>query len=188
MTTPDPIAELYRVEGRAEVIRGKVVNLPLSGAMPGFASDEILFSLRAYSKRTGHGRAFGNCNGFLVDLPDRQSFSPNAGYYVGPAAGMEFFKGAPVFAVEVRDESDYGHDAECEMAAKRADYFAAGTLVVWDVDLLDENVVRVYRDGNGEQPAAVYRLGQTAEAEPAVPGWTMPVNDLFADPAMSLAE
>jgi hypothetical protein len=31
------------------------------------------------------------------------------------------------------------------MAAKRADYFAAGTLVVWDVDVLREQVVRVYR-------------------------------------------
>ena len=31
------------------------------------------------------------------------------------------------------------------MAEKRADYFAAGTLGVWDVDLLGEDVVRVYR-------------------------------------------
>ena len=31
------------------------------------------------------------------------------------------------------------------MVAKRADYFAAGTLVVWDVDLLSSDVVRVYR-------------------------------------------
>ena len=96
---------------------------------------------------------------------------------------MKFFKGAPIFAVEVRSEGDYGAAAEREMAAKRADYFAAGTLVVWDVDLLDENVVRVFRSGDSEQPAAMYRRGQIAEAEPAVPGWTMPVNDLFADPA-----
>ena len=65
------------------------------------------------------------------------------------------------------------------MAAKRADYFAAGTRVVWDVDLSSENVVRVFRDGDADQPAATYRRGQTAEAEPAVPGWTMPVDDLF---------
>ena len=40
---------------------------------------------------------------------------------------MKFFQGAPVFAVEVRSEGDYGPRAEREMAAKRADYFAAGT-------------------------------------------------------------
>jgi Uma2 family endonuclease len=49
---------------------------------------------------------------------------------------MKFFEGAPVFAVEVRSEGDYGPAAERELAEKRADYFAAGTLAVWDVDLL----------------------------------------------------
>jgi hypothetical protein len=44
--------------------------------------------------------------------------------------------------------------------------------------LLSENVVRVYRAG--EEPK-VYRRGQIAEAEPAVPGWTMAVDDLFPE-------
>ena len=64
------------------------------------------------------------------------------------------------------------------MAAKRADYFLAGTLVVWDVDLLGESVVRVFRSANPTEPT-VYRRGELAEAEPAVPGWIFPVDDLF---------
>ena len=63
------------------------------------------------------------------------------------------------------------------MARKRADYFAAGTLVVWDVDLLSEDVVRVHRAGHLE--VTIYRRGQAAEAEPAVPGWRMSVDELF---------
>jgi len=35
--------------------------------------------------------------------------------------------------VGVRSENDYGLAAEGELATKRADYFAAGTRVVWDV-------------------------------------------------------
>ena len=85
-----------------------------------------------------------------------------------------------MFAVEVRSEGDYGPRAEREMAAKRADYFAAGALVVWDVDLLSENVVRVYRASEPDAPA-IYRRGETAEAEPAVPGWTIAINDLFPE-------
>ena len=85
-----------------------------------------------------------------------------------------------MFAVEVRSEGDYGPAAEREMASKRLDYFAAGTLVVWDVDLLSEEVVRVFRAGDSELPAAVYRRGQRAEAEPAVPGWKLAVSELFA--------
>jgi len=66
------------------------------------------------------------------------------------------------------------------MAQKRADYFAAGTLVVWDVDLLGNDVVRVYRADDPETPR-IYRGGENAEAEPAVPAWNMPVDDLFPE-------
>jgi Uma2 family endonuclease len=92
---------------------------------------------------------------------------------------MRFLNGAPIFAAEVRSENDYGPDAERALAQKRLDYFAAGTLVVWDIDLLNENVVRVYRSDDPTAPT-IYRRGDLAEAEPAVPGWTMPVDDLFA--------
>jgi len=91
---------------------------------------------------------------------------------------MGLFEGAPIFAVEVRSEGDYGPQAEQEMAAKRADYFAAGTQAVWDVDLLSDDVVRVYRASDPTHPT-IYRRGDIAEAEPAVLGWTMPVDDLF---------
>jgi Uma2 family endonuclease len=91
---------------------------------------------------------------------------------------MKFFDGAPVFAVEVRSEGDYGELAEEKLVAKRSDYFAAGTLVVWDVDLLAEDPVRVYRASDPDHPV-VYRRGETAEAEPAVPGWRFPVDELF---------
>ena len=64
------------------------------------------------------------------------------------------------------------------MAAKRADYFVAGTQLVWDVDVLREKVVRAYRPDN-PQRATVYRRGEVADAEPAVPGWRFPVDELF---------
>jgi Uma2 family endonuclease len=91
---------------------------------------------------------------------------------------MEFVNGSPDFAVEVRSEGDYGRTADRELAAKRADYFAAGTKVVWDVDLLGDDVVGVYRADSPDQPT-IYRRGETAEAEPAVPGWKFSVDELF---------
>jgi Uma2 family endonuclease len=90
---------------------------------------------------------------------------------------MSFIKGAPTFAAEVRNERDYNPAAEADMAAKRADYFAAGTAVVWDVDPLARTVA-VYRATAPDQ-TQVYRPGDTAEAEPAVPGWRMAVDDIF---------
>jgi len=63
-----------------------------------------------------------------------------------------------------------GLSPERRLASKRADYFAAGTRVVWDVDVLREEVVRVYRASDPATPT-VYHKGDRAEAEPAVPGW-----------------
>jgi hypothetical protein len=50
--------------------------------------------------------------------------------------------------------------------------------VVWDVDLLSEEVVKVYREAAPEAPM-IYRRGEMAEAEPAVPGWRIAVDELF---------
>jgi Uma2 family endonuclease len=183
LRTEATIEDLYHVpdDRKAELVNGELVFMSPTGDAPGYAADEIFVSLRAHSKRTRMGRAVADNKGFHVQLPHRQSFSPDAAFYTGPATGMRFFEGAPVFAVEVRSEGDYSSRAELAIAAKRADYFAAGTLVVWDVDILGEDVVRVYRASNPLQPT-VYRRGDKAEAEPAVPGWTMPVDDLFHDP------
>jgi Uma2 family endonuclease len=174
------IEDLYKVKGKAELVNGEIVYMPPPGDEPGYAGDEIFAALREYSKRTRTGRAVGDNKGFRVDLPHRESFSPDAAFYTGPRAGMRFFEGAPVFAVEVRSESDYGRAAEEQMRQKRADYFATGTLVVWDVDLLSADVIKVYRASAPDQPT-IYRRGDTAEAETAVPGWRLAVNDLFME-------
>ena len=92
---------------------------------------------------------------------------------------MRFAAGAPIFAVEVRSENDYGEQAEQTMRDKRADYFAAGTQVVWDVDLLGPDVIRSYRASDPDHPVAVFRRGDAAHAEPALPRWSLPVDDLF---------
>jgi len=178
------IDDLYKVEGKAELVNGEIILMSPTGRLPGYAGDAIFSSLFDFSKRAKFGRAVGDNKLFVVNLPHRKSFSPDAAYCLNTEddteSGMEFYKGAPVFAVEVRSKGDYGRPAERKMAKKRADYFAAGTLVVWDVDLLSDLVVRVYRLGEPERPV-FYKRGQLAEAEPAVPGWTMPVDDLFPE-------
>ncbi len=176
-TTEQLIAELYKIPGKAEIVDGRILMMSPTGDMPSSAGLAIVVSLRQYAKQFG-GRAYMDNAAFLVELPNRKSFSPDASYYTGPRARMKFLPQAPVFAVEVRSEGDYGPAAECQVAAKRADYFAAGTKVVWDVDLLSDDVVRVYRADSFEQPT-IYRRGETAEAEPAVPGWTFSVDELF---------
>jgi Uma2 family endonuclease len=174
------IQDLYYVPDnqKAEIINGEIVLMSPTGAAPNFAAGEIFASLREYSRRTKLGRAVTDNAGFKVNLSHRESLSPDAAFYTGRASGMKFFDGAPVFAAEVRSENDYGTKAEREIAEKIADYFAAGTKVVWDVDLLNKDVVKVYRASDPNNPT-IYHRGEVAEAEPAVPGWIMCVDDLF---------
>ena len=178
--TEATVDDLYRVpeNGKAEIVNGELVLMSPTGGVPGRAAGKIFISLHEYEVRVGGGYAFPDNVGFIVNLPNRRSFSPDAAFFTGELRGGLFLEGAPVFAVEVRSAEEYGPAAEVRMAAKRADYFAAGTLVVWDVDVLRENVVRVFRSTQPDQPT-VYGAGHTAEAEPAVSGWTMTVNSLF---------
>lgn len=125
VSTVSPANDLARVDGKAELIQGRIVHRMPTGDLPSEAQ-EIFVSLRAHSKAIGKG--------------------------VAKADGVGY-------------------------AAKRDDYFTAGTLVVWDVDPLAETVT-VYRWDNPSQPI-VYRRGDIADAEPAVPGWRMAVDDIF---------
>ena len=170
--------ELYVVKEKAEIVKGKIVRYFPTGGAPGRSGGEIYVNLRLYERQNGGGFAFPDNVGFTVNLPNRKSFSPDAAWYVGPKPDMRFPNGAPAFAAEIRSEGDYGPQAEQDMADKRADYFAAGTLVVWDVDLLGEEIVRKYAASDPATPT-IFRRGEIADAEPAVPGWGMPVDDLF---------
>ena len=95
-----------------------------------------------------------------------------------PANPMRFVDGAPTFAVEVRSENDYG-PARRPRVRRQAD----GLLLGRHARRLGRRSAR--RDGHRAtgpptRPSpVVFRRGDTADAEPAVPGWRLTVDDLF---------
>lgn len=174
---PATIDDLCRTKLKAEIVNGEMLVIGPSGGGPATAMGNILFSLHLHKRQHGGGRAMTARFVYIVDLPHRQALCPDVSWNM-LTPGEDFTRGAPVFAAEVRDWIDDGDEAERRMAAKRADYFAAGTQVVWDVDALREELIRVYRANDPDRPM-VYRRGEIADAEPAVPGWRFPVDELF---------
>ena len=174
--------DLYRTPEKAELIGGRIVFFMATGRKPNRVAGRIYRSLAEYAEQSGKGEAFTDNMGFAIpELPSgRESFSPDASYCDGPLPTnpMRFIEGPPTFAVEVRSENDYGDAAEAVLADKRADYFAAGTQVVWDVDPLAE-CVHVYKASDANRPTTYHR-GEVAEAEPAVPGWRVAVAWIFS--------
>ena len=176
------LADLARTKGKAELIGGRIVHLMATGHRPSRMAAHIFKSLGDHTGAIGQGVASTGNIGFTVPelSSGRESFSPDASYYLGPLPPdeMNFIAGAPTLAVEVRSKGDYSHAAEAEMAAKRADYFEAGTAVVWDVDI-KAGLVRAYRHEAPDRPT-VFGPGQEADAEPTILGWRIVVDLLFA--------
>ncbi len=77
--------DLYREESKAELIGGRIVRFMASGDLPSIVAFEIAVSLRAYARASGQGVAYPDGIGFTIpELPSgRESFSPDASYYVG---------------------------------------------------------------------------------------------------------
>jgi Uma2 family endonuclease len=176
------LEDLYRFPGKAELINGRIVPLMATGRRPNRIASRIFRSLDDYAQAQGVGEAYTDNMGFAVPmLPSgREAFNPDASYYNGPfpADDMRFIEGPPTFAVEFRSENDYGDAAEAQISAKRADYFAAGTLVVWDVDPVADTIA-CYQTATQAQ-LTIFRRGDIADAEPAVPGWRIDVDKIFA--------
>ena len=188
MSVPPPIArrratvdDLALVPEKAELIGGEIVRMSPTGYRPSELAAEIFVALRAFVKANGVGIAFTDNIGFTVPelSSGRESFSPDASFYNGPMPEnvMDFVLGAPTFAVEVRSKEDYWPSSEPKLAAKRADYFEAGTLVVWDVDTKAE-LVRIFRREAPDRPE-VRGMGDQADAEPALPDWRITVAEIF---------
>ena len=180
--TKATVEDLYHVpgDGKAEIVNGELVLMSPTGFWPSRTAGTIYASLREHERKTKSGFAIPDNSAFIVNLPNRGSFSPDAAWYTGRPTRMRFMEQAPIFAVEVRSEDDYGSFAEKRMAAKRRDYFAAGTLCVWDVDVLSDDLVKAYHHADPETPV-IYRRGDLADAGEAVPGWSMPVDNLLPE-------
>ena len=183
------IDDLMRYDGKAELIGGRIVPNLSPGLRSQCVGQRIYDSLNAWTL-AAPGRGMPFADGMIFRVPEltsgRESFTADAAYSTGPfpAALDDVISGFPLFAAEVRSKGDYGPAADRECAAKRVDYFEAGTLVVWDVAPRD-GVVRCYRSTDPLTPQ-VFGPGEEADAEPAVPGWRASVDDLLTrvDPRM----
>ena len=85
------IEDLYKVEGKAELVNGEIILMSPTGGLQGYAGDKIYSSLLKYSDHRKLGCPVGDNKAFVVNLPHRRSFSPDAAFYLG-AVTMNFFE------------------------------------------------------------------------------------------------
>ena len=112
---------------------------------------------------------------FLVGANRDQSRKPDVAFVAGriPTDPEAILALVPTLAVEVISPNNTAE----EMEAKVKEYLAAGTRLVWLTFPESRMVIAFWADGG-----AVFKSGDTITAEPVLPGFACPVNDLFPPP------
>ncbi len=109
----------------------------------------------------------------LIRIPDVSFLSRDR----IPGRRMPEYKVCPLIpnlAVEILSESN----TKKEMAAKLLDYFGCGVELVWYVDP-EKKTVRVYTAADRSR---LVRESQTLDGSTVLPGFTLSLRELFADP------
>lgn len=134
--------------------------------------------LRAQGQRRGHGRArSGEVSIVLSRNPDTV-VAADAAFLTNDQIPSQrsregYLETIPALIVEVRSKND----TNTKVADKVAAYLAAGARLVWVADPRPQTVT-VHRSG---QPVVELGIGDTLTAEGVIPGFAVPISELFAD-------
>ena len=162
---------------RYELVRGELRKMPPAGFEHGELSLDIGASLSLYVKAHNLGTACAAETGFLIGSDPDHVRAPDVAFVRrerAEAAGFVdgYFPGPPDLAVEVISPSD----RYTEVAEKVADWLAAGVQLVILVDPRRRSVT-IHAPS---QPPVTLTEQDTLDGGPVVPGWQMPIRDIFA--------
>lgn len=164
-------------EGASELVNGEIVYMSPAGAVHHIVGGALFAQLWAYVEAHGLGDAFMDNVGYYLPIPGRKRDTVRAPDVSFVAAGRlaevprGFLRLAPDLAVEVLSPENTAAD----MDARMADYFAAGTRLLWVVDP-DRRTVAVH---SPHAPARWLAERDVLEGDDVVPGFTLPVAALF---------
>ncbi len=154
-----------------ELVGGEIVEV-VSNPYSSKLATRITTFIGMYLLQNDIGHLTGADGGYVVSgeryIPDvafiRYTRQPELAYHEG------YVPNAPDLAVEVVSPGN----TEDELAIKIANYLAAGT-VIWMVKPVDKRVI-VFRPG---EPAVTLNANDTLEGGAVLPGFTLPVKDIF---------
>jgi len=100
--TQATIEDLYHVDGKAEIVNGEIIHMPPTGFLPGRTGGAVYRSLSAHERNTKTGFAIPDNVGFHVNLPNRESFSPDAAWFTADNGIGQSGTASPAFATSPR--------------------------------------------------------------------------------------
>lgn len=160
---------------RHELIRGELRTMPPRGFKEGAAAVQVAASLGGYVRSNKLGSAF-IATGFVLESDPDTVLAPAFAFVrreleKPPSGSDSYITGPPNLAVEIVSSTDH----ITNMDEKIADWLDAGTPAVVLVDPR-RRVVKVHRSMT---EIVVLTEGDTLDVEDIVPGWQMPVGEIF---------
>lgn len=158
-----------------ELVKGKLVEMTPPSGVHGETAIAIGSALYDFVRRSNLGRVMVETGYTLGREPDtvrgpdvsfvRAERVPQGGWARG------YVEGPPDLAVEVVSPSDTAY----QLQAKVDDYLGNGAQRVWVVYPASKMVIVYSPDGSGRR----YNIGDILEDEELLPGFSLPVADLF---------
>ena len=184
-TTPITIKDIEDMEARdisREIVNGQWVDAgeeKMTGELHGAIATSLIIGLGSHVKTHKLGRVYPADTTYILEedkdgvqrmrLPD---VSFVAADHVKTRDRGTYYQLAPDLAIEIISPSERA----VAMRAKLKDYLRTGVRQVWQVYPETQEVVVYLADGT----VRTYGIGQTIPGDEIVPGFTLPVADVFA--------
>lgn len=179
LMTADDLMRLPDDGQRHELVRGELRTMPPGGWGHGRRSLRIAASLDRFVEAHGLGGVVAGETGFRLTTNPDTVRSPDAAFLrhdrlEGVDLERGFYPGAPNLAVEVISPNDL----YTEVDEKVAEWLEHGCQMVLVVNPR-RRTVAVHRPG---QPVRILGDADTLDGEDVVPGWMLPVREIFGAP------
>ncbi len=161
---------------RYEIVNGELIDMGNSGAKHGYVCSILMICLGGYVLQQKLGAMFDSSTAFKMKSGNKRS--PDISFVAKERLqGLEelpdgFLEGAPDLAVEILSPSNTVE----EIYNKLVEYFENGSRLVWVVNP-KEHYVLVYR--SSQEPDRLLKSTDSLDGEDIVPGFSLPVTDLF---------
>ena len=159
-----------------EIVNGELIDMGNSGAKHGYVCSILMILLGGYVRLQKLGAMFDSSTAFKMKSGNKRS--PDISFMAKERLqGLDdlpdgFLEGAPDLAVEILSPSNTVE----EIDSKLIEYFENGARLVWVIQPKQKYVL-VYR--SAEEPDRLLKSADSLDGEDIVPGFTLPVADLF---------
>ena len=160
---------------RHELIEGELITMPPAAEDHGYDELKLASTLYVFVRKHKLGRVYPGDTGFRLS-PDTV-LSPDVAFVrkerVAQIRSKSYANGAPDLAVEILSPSN----SAAEMVRKVRLYLSSGCHTVWLVDR-DRREVHVFE---ASRPDRRLRVGDVLDAPELLPGFSIPIVELFED-------